>query len=798
MKTKYFLFLIILLFLGRHLSAQSVKYSKVKVDISKRGIVALAKLGVAVDAGEYKKNQFIISDFSEKEISLMRAHGFNCDVIIDDVSSFYQNRNLPENLKNNASKNTDGTGCSVAAGVNIHTPVGFTLGSVGGFYTYDEMVAQLDSLKARYPNLVSIKHALPTTSLEGRNIYWIRISDNAEADEQEPEVLYTALTHAREPQGMQQLFFYMYYLLENYNTDNTIKQLLDNTELYFIPMVNPDGYTYNVTTNPAGGGLWRKNRRNNGNSSFGVDLNRNWGYMWGYDDNGSSPDSTAETYRGTVGFSEPETQAVRDFCNIHSFKLALNYHTYSDVLVIPFGYGVSLHTPDSVLYWEYAKILTKDNHFAYGTPNETVGYTGNGGADDWMYADNTLKPKIISFTPEAGNSTDGFWPASNRIEDIARSYVTQNLSMAQLAGRYAAVHDNTPSMLVSQSGFVKFSIQSLGMDNSGTFTVSIVPVGNAMATVGISKVFSGMQTLEIRNDSIAYSLSSAVLPGDEVKYTITLNNGQYTTTDTLTKYYGQPAILFNDVCSTLNSWTPGNWGVSITVFHSPSGSITDSPTGMYSNLQTKTITQTNAISLANSAFSMLSFWAKWDIENNYDYVELAATKDNGVNWIPLCGKYTNAGTPDQTNGTPIYDGTQSTWVKEEILLSDFIGSNVKFRFKLKSDSYATGDGFYFDDFQILSIPIGTVGIDEKKNTLFLSEPMPNPASDNTIINYSIPAKVSGVNFEIYNTMGELVYTQQISAMGEIILNTTNWKSGLYYYKINGVKENSASRKLLVW
>ena len=72
----------------------------------------------------------------------------------------------------------------------------------------------------------------------------------------------------------------MWYLLENYATNADIKATVDNTELFFVPCVNPDGYVYNQTTNPNGGGMWRKNRRNNG-TSFGVDINRNYGYNWG-------------------------------------------------------------------------------------------------------------------------------------------------------------------------------------------------------------------------------------------------------------------------------------------------------------------------------------------------------------------------------------------------------------------------------------------------------------------------------------------------------------------------------------
>jgi len=167
-------------------------------------------------------------------------------------------------------------------------------------------MAELDEMTNLYPNLISAKYTIGNTqTIEGRDVYAIKISDNPGINEDEPEVLYTALIHAREPAAMQQLIWYMWYLLENYGTNDEITYLVDNLEMYFVPVVNPDGYEYNHSTDPNGGGMWRKNKRDNNGGGFseyndGVDLNRNFGYNWGYDDSGSSPDPTSQTYRGTA------------------------------------------------------------------------------------------------------------------------------------------------------------------------------------------------------------------------------------------------------------------------------------------------------------------------------------------------------------------------------------------------------------------------------------------------------------------------------------------------------------------
>ena len=228
---------------------------------------------------------------------------------------------------------------------------------MGGYFTYQEVLDELDQMKALYPNLITTKANISnfltqgqpdnsvTPSIGGNGIKWVKISDNPDASESEPQILYTAIHHAREPMSLHQLIFYMWYLLENYETDPEIQSIVDNTELYFVPVVNPDGYLYNEKTNPNGGGFWRKNRRNNGNGTFGVDNNRNYEYfidgnsgngMWGGEGSSGNPDS--QVYRGSAPFSEVENQAMKWFVEQHNFIMAFNNHSYGELLLRPYGY----------------------------------------------------------------------------------------------------------------------------------------------------------------------------------------------------------------------------------------------------------------------------------------------------------------------------------------------------------------------------------------------------------------------------------------------------------------------------
>ena len=128
---------------------------------------------------------------------------------------------------------------------------------MGGYYTFSEIEEHLNNIANEYSDLVQLN--IIGNTLQGRNIYSVKISDNASIDENEPEVLYTGLHHSREPMSYMNLFYYMYWLLENYNIDPLANHIVNNRELWFIPAINPDGLVYNQSIAPNGGGMQRKN-----------------------------------------------------------------------------------------------------------------------------------------------------------------------------------------------------------------------------------------------------------------------------------------------------------------------------------------------------------------------------------------------------------------------------------------------------------------------------------------------------------------------------------------------------------
>src|SRR5438874_6017762 len=174
-------------------------------------------------------------------------------------------------------------------------------------------------------------------SYRHRPIWALRVTGPAPGPK--PRVFYNALIHAREPEGMEALLYFLGLLAAQYGTDPDVTYLVDQRELYFVPLINPDGYAVNESVYAGTGSFafWRKNTRDNDangilNSQDGVDLNRNFGYKWNFDGVGSSGTRTSDAYRGTAAFSEPETRVLRAYCDSLHFLTGINYHTYSDLV----------------------------------------------------------------------------------------------------------------------------------------------------------------------------------------------------------------------------------------------------------------------------------------------------------------------------------------------------------------------------------------------------------------------------------------------------------------------------------
>ena len=244
--------------------------------------------------------------------------------------------------------------------------------------------ARMELLAAQRPDLA--RTIVIGASIEGRPIRGLRIAGEGATDPNRPGLLFISTQHAREWIAPMVTMYFAEALVTRYDTDPAIREVVDRGEVYVVPVANPDGYVYTWTTDR----LWRKNRRDvAGSSCFGVDLNRNWGYQWGLP-NGSSGDPCSGTYRGTAGFSEPETAALRDFIVARpNVRYVHDMHSYGQLLLYPWGYTGALPPRNEVyagLGATMRQLIQAVNGRIYPFgPTYTTLYPVSGSSKDWAF-----------------------------------------------------------------------------------------------------------------------------------------------------------------------------------------------------------------------------------------------------------------------------------------------------------------------------------------------------------------------------------------------------------------------------
>jgi murein tripeptide amidase MpaA len=282
------------------------------------------------------------------------------------------------------------------------------------YHNYAEMSDEILQVASAHPDIVS--RFSVGLSYEGREMWAVKISDNAGVDEAEPEVLFIGQHHAREHLTVEMALYILHLLADNYGTDPQITSLVDAREITIIFTANPDGSEYDIATGSYRS--WRKNRQpNSGSSYIGTDLNRNYGYNWGCC-GGSSGLPSSDTYRGAAAFSAPETQRIRDYINSRviggkqQIKTSITFHSYARLVLWPYGYT----------YTDVPSDMTQDDHDVFVAMGQamaqTNGYTAqqasdlyitDGTTDDWAYGVH----RIFMYTFEMGSTT--FYPPGTQI-----------------------------------------------------------------------------------------------------------------------------------------------------------------------------------------------------------------------------------------------------------------------------------------------------------------------------------------------------------------------------------------------
>jgi len=300
------------------------------------------------------------------------------------------------------------------------------------FHDYFEVEDELSNLIQEFPQ--DIQKISIGKSVEGRDIWLVKISKGInQAKQPKPAVLFIGGHHAREHLSVEvPLRFTKWFLREWANGNNSrVNQIMETREIHVAPMLNPDGHSYDIE-----GGrykTWRKNRSRNSNGTFGVDLNRNYGYKWG--SGGSSNNPSSETYMGPRPFSEPETTAIKHYLEQNrNISILLSFHTFSELILYPWGHTRNpiANTRDRQLYQVMAQTMSKWNNYKPMSSSEL--YIASGDLTDWSYGE----LGIISFTFEldpknTGFGTGGFYPGAGAIDPAVRKNIEPCLYLLEYA-----------------------------------------------------------------------------------------------------------------------------------------------------------------------------------------------------------------------------------------------------------------------------------------------------------------------------------------------------------------------------
>lgn len=327
--------------------------------------------------------------------------------------------------------------------------------------------AAMAGLETRFPGLARIQTI--GSSVEMRPIKAVKISDNvATSEPDEGALVLIATQHAREWLAAEAALFVAEKILERYGTDAAVRADVDRLEVYIIPVANPDGFAFSWADGVNQGGLeWRKNRRVNPGGSFGVDLNRNWGFQWAAmpspaDANGAygSATETTDVYYGTGPFSEPETQAVRDLVNsLPNLKAFEDIHTFSELYLAPWRYTSALpvgrQSLEALADRQVAVTAAVHGH-TYGR----ILYRSSGGAIDFVW--NGARAAAISpeLRPPGSAPDGGFAPPASEIVPTGEEHLAAILALLHdAAARHVWIRDHAadtgtePSAVWTGSGW---------------------------------------------------------------------------------------------------------------------------------------------------------------------------------------------------------------------------------------------------------------------------------------------------------------------------------------------------------
>ncbi len=293
------------------------------------------------------------------------------------------------------------------------------------FHNYAELTKQIENLALKNAGTMTVTSIGSTN--ENRDLWLIRLSADTTS---KPATVFMGGHHAREHVSVEVPLRLVEYLLEEYNKKNPrIVSLFNTYEIFIIPLVNPDGAEFDISTGNYQ--YWRKNREFQSGNNYGVDLNRNYGYGWG--GAGASTNPSSETYRGPNAFSENETQAIKNWVEqTPQLQMMLSYHTFSKLVLWPWGHleGKISNPADLLTFETMGKAMAK--MAGYRPMKSGDLYLASGDTCDWAYGEHGIFAFTFELDPQS-QWEGGFYLEASAIEGIFQKNIEPALYLIEAA-----------------------------------------------------------------------------------------------------------------------------------------------------------------------------------------------------------------------------------------------------------------------------------------------------------------------------------------------------------------------------
>ena len=657
-----------------------------------------------------------------------------------------------------------------------------------GFYpTHAQIGTDFAQLESDHPSIC--RTFTWGSSVQGRDLWGIVISDDVQNTEAEPEVRLSSTMHGDEPPGMVMLYNLAHYLVENYGQPgyDDVTYLVDNYEIHIMPLHNPDGYIADT--------------RANANS---VDLNRNF----------PEPE-------GSSNPTEIENVNYMNYANSHHFVLGENGHSGALVVNYPWDHTHTL-APDNdafiKLSLEYSTYNSPmyNGSFSQGITNGAAWYVITGGLQDWAYHVTGSLDVTIEYY-------DTKWPSASVLDglwDDNRESFMHFIKAARYGINGVVTGSDTGLPLdatVTVSGISKSVVTDpehgdyYKLLDTGTYDVTFSADGYITKTVyDVATTWGTPTVLDVVLDPVAHGDVSGVVTdlagngldaqvsvytrptGDFVtavassapsgSYSINLIYGDYELRVVKSGYVTQTrnvtigsepleedfqlaqaqevVLFFDDFEDGTGAWT-GGWGLADPAEgYNSANCLNDSPGSNYPNNADNPMAMASGVDLTGAMSGELSFRAKWEIENTWDACFLEVSTNGGGSWTPVATSFTQpaSGQGGQTpSGAPCYDDSRANWVLDQVDLAPYLGeTDLRFRFRLASDTSVQKSGFFLDDFQILVVKEQTATPVPGAEILTAAvKAWPNPFNPQTTVKFTNP-RAGKVNLAIYDVQGRLV------------------------------------------